>query len=225
MADLERELLALGAWVDFPATPELAGRVRARLGERRRRPWRLVAVVAAVLVVALGAAFAVPQSRSAILRFFGLKGVSVIQVDRLPPAGRGPIAFGELTTLASAERELGFHALLPRLGRPDRVYVDAAGGYLILLYGEPRPRLRLSEFRQAGPLIQKLTKFGQEVEPLTVNGGPGLWVPSGHVVFELGRQPRLAGSTLLWQQAGLVLRIEGRLSKARALEIARSVHG
>jgi hypothetical protein len=224
MAELDRELRALGAWLELPPAPELGGRVRARLGTPpRRSSWRVVAVALAVLAVALGAAFAVPDSRSAILRFLGLKGVTVIQVEKLPPAGAGPVAFGERTTLERAERELGFHALVPRLGRPDRVYVDSADGYLILLYGAPRLRLRLSEFRTEGSIVQKLTKFGQGVRPQTVNGGPGIWVPGPHVVIELSRQPRLAGSTLLWEQAGLTLRLEGRLTRPQALEIARSM--
>ena len=121
---------------------------------------------------------------------------------------------------ASAQRDLGFKPLLPRLGRPDDIRVDSAAGELILLY---RGRIRMSEFNPGGSIITKLTKIGGDVEPVRVNGGPGLWVPEGHVVFELGRQPRLAGNTLLWEQAGLTLRLEGRLSEAQALKIAASV--
>jgi hypothetical protein len=225
VAELERELRSLAAVLELPPEPELAARVRTALGTAapRRRPRRLVAVAVAVLAVAIGAALAVPDSRSAILRFFGLKGVSVIRVDELPKVGPGPLAFGERTTLGDAEKRLGFRALRPRLGEPDEVYVDEPAGYLILLY---EGRVRLSEFQPGGSIVTKLTKIGklgQDVERLTVDGGPALWIPDNHVVFELGRQPRLAGSTLLWEQGSLTLRLEGRLTEARALEIARSV--
>ncbi len=217
MAELERELRGLATAVDFPPEPELAARVRTRLGAPARSRRRPLAITLAALAVALGAAFAVPDSRSAILRLFGLKGVTVIQVDELPRVGPAPLLFGERTTVAQAERELGFTALLPRLGRPEDVRID--DGYLIVLY---KGRVRLSEFRVDAAIIKKLAG-GPGVQPLAVNGGQGLWVPEGHLVFELGRQPRLAGNTLLWEQAGLTLRLEGRLTEAQALKIAASV--
>jgi hypothetical protein len=221
VAELERELRALAAAVELPAEPELASRVRTRLtAPPRRRPWRPIAIALATAAVALGAAFAVPDSRSVILCFLGLKGVTVIEVGDLPRVGPGGLAFGDRTTLATAERRLGFTPLLPRLGKPDAVYVDLDAGYLILLY---EGRIRLSEFVAGGPILEKLTKFTSGVESLTVNGGRGLWVPAGHVVFELGRQPRLAANTLLWEQGDLTIRLEGRLTKARALEIAKTV--
>src|SRR5439155_10006525 len=127
-----------------------------RLGERRRpRYLRLAAIAVALLAVALGAAFAVPDSRSALLRFLGLKGVTVIQVDKVPAVGTGPLLFGEPATLASARRDLGFEPLLPKLGRPGEIRVDSAAGQLILLY---RRRIRLSELNPGGPIITKLTK-------------------------------------------------------------------
>ena len=218
MAELERDLRALAAEIDWPAEPELGARVRARLGKPARRYGRPLAIVFAVLAVAIGAAFAVPDSRSAILRLFGLKGVTVIEVETLPQVPARPLVIGERMTLAQAAETLGFKPLLPRLGRPDDVRVDE-GSYLILLY---KGRIRLSEFRFDGAILKKQTARGG-VEPLAVNGGPGLWVPGGHLVFELGRQPRLAGNTLLWEQGGLTLRLEGRLTKAKALEIAASV--
>jgi hypothetical protein len=225
MPELERELRALAALIELPVEPELGARVREALRTPpRRRRWRALAVGLALVAVAIGAAFAVPDSRSAILRFFGLKGVSVIQVEELPRAPRRPLVFGERVSLAEAERRLGFRPLLPRLGDPLDVRVDPGGGYLIVLYRGP---VRLSEFRSDGATITKLTKVskvGYDVLPVRVKGGRGLWVPGGHLVFELGRQPRMAGSTLLWEQGGRTLRLEGRLTKAKALEIAAGVH-
>ncbi len=226
MAELERELRALGATVELPPEPDLVTAVRARLaepGRPRRFAWRPVAIAVAALAVALGIAFAVPPARSAILRFLGLQGVSVVRVEKLPPVGSGPAAFGERSSLPEAERLLGFRPVLPELSPPDAVYADLADGVLILLYGEPRARLRLTELRTQHGLIQKLATVEQRIEQVRVNGGPGLWIEGPHVVVELFRQPRLSGNVLLWEQGGLTLRLEGRLTKEEALGIARSV--
>ena len=50
-----------------------------------------------------------PQSRSAILRFFHLGGVTVVRVETLPPAQERPLAagLGSAVTDAEAERTLG----------------------------------------------------------------------------------------------------------------------
>jgi hypothetical protein len=224
MPELERELRALGAQVDLPAERDLVLAVRTRLSvQPRRRRWlRPLAVALAVLALALGIALAVPPARSSILRFFGLESVTVIRVDTLPPAGTGPLAFGRRLPLATAERQAGFRPLLPDLGDPDAVYLSTAGDYLIMLYGRPPTRLRLAETRTAPGLITKLVHFGG-VEAVDVGGARGVWFEGPHVVVELTGQPRLATSALLWERNGLLLRLEGKLTKQQALQVARSV--
>ena len=69
MTELEQALLALGREVEFPAEPDLATTVGARLRGRPRRVRRLVVALAGA-IVAFGIAMAVPQARSAILDFF-----------------------------------------------------------------------------------------------------------------------------------------------------------
>src|SRR5436190_1987978 len=89
---LETELRRLGAEVAWPETPRLAPRVAAALPSRRRLPWRRgLGLALAVLLVALAAALAVPQSRGAILRFLHLGGVTVERVERLPRAQQRPL--------------------------------------------------------------------------------------------------------------------------------------
>jgi len=171
--------------------------------------------------VAVGVAFAVPPARSAILRFLGLENVTVVEVRELPPATRGPGAIGDRVSLAQAERRLGFEPLLPKLGRPDAVYLDPAAELLILLYGQP-VRLRLSEFK-ATYSLEKFVSSEQLVQRVRVDGNPGLWIQGPHVVSELFGQPRLSGNALIWQRDGLTLRLEGRLSKTEALRLARSI--
>ena len=98
-----------------------------------------------------------------------------------------------------------------------------------LLWGtSDEVRLLLTEFR-GDPFIEKLIDGDTEVEPVSVNGRAGAWLEQPHVV--MFRDPsgrfrdnpgRLAGKTLLWENGELTLRLEGDLSKAEALRIARS---
>jgi len=223
MAELERELRLLGAAIEVPPEPDLVRTVRARITERepRRIARRPLVVVLAVLAVAAGVAFAIPQARSAILRFFGLENVTVVRVHELPPAIRGPGAIGERLSLADAEHRIGFAPLLPDLGPPDAVYLDPGGELLVLLYGRP-VRVRLSEFR-AHYSLEKFVAAEQLVQRVRVGARPGLWIQGPHVVAELFGQPRLSGNALIWQRAGLTLRLEGRLSRDQALRLASSI--
>src|SRR3954469_21217731 len=95
--DLARELTLLD--VDWPEAPEL----RLDLAPRRRRWWIVAVALAAVLAVA--AAFAVPQSRGAILRFFHLGAAHVEVVDTVPPAEQRPleVGLGQAVSLPVAE--------------------------------------------------------------------------------------------------------------------------
>lgn len=224
MSELERELRALGPAIELPSAPELTQSVRRRIaGPRPRRIGRRrLVIVAAALALALGAAFAVPQARSAILRLFGLEHVTIVRVEQLPPATRGPGAAGDRLPLAEAERQLGIHALLPDLGRPEAVYVGPGGEVLVLLYGRP-VRVRLSEFLARYPMEKLVTPY-QRLEDVRIDGYRGFWIPGQHVVLEPFGQPRLSGSVLVWQREGLTLRLEGHLTKEQAIRLARSMH-
>jgi hypothetical protein len=222
MPELDAALRELGRQVEFPPTPDLASSIRERL-ERPRRWLRPVAIALAVLVVAIGAALAVPPARTAILDWLGLRGVSIVRVDELPPTS--PIRrleLGRHVTLAEAPP----WTLVPD-DKPDSVFVE--DGTVNLLWGTPDDvRLLLTEFR-GEPYIEKLIEPNADVEPVSVNGRPGAWLEEPHVVMirdPSGRlrddAARLAGKTLLWEHGELTLRLEGDLSKAEALRIART---
>jgi hypothetical protein len=177
----------------------------------------------AVLVVAVGAVLAVPPARTAILDWLGLRGVSIVRVDELPPTPPlGQLDLGRRATLDEAPP----WTAIPD-DKPDSVWLD--DGAVHLLWGTPDDvRLLLTEFRGA-PFIEKLIEGGAEVEHVTVNGGAGVWLEEPHVVMfrdPRGRlrdnEARLAGKTLLWMRGDVTLRLEGDLSKAEALRIARS---
>src|SRR5438093_4497867 len=118
MTELERLLAALAAEVEWPATPDVVGRLDLAPRRRSRRPL-LVAIVVALAAVAV--AMAVPDARSAILRFLHLGGVTIERVATLPPAEERPLAadLGKPVTPERAQAVLGDPFLLPRTaGRP-----------------------------------------------------------------------------------------------------------
>ncbi len=231
MPDLERELRALGAVLDLPAERDLAPAVLARLGKPTHagRWLRLAGVAALVLVIGLAATMAVPDARTAVLRFLGLKGVTVIRVDELPPASTKPHLFGESVTLAEAERVVGFRPLLPSdLDPPDGIRINRFSPYfVVLLYGRPDVRLRLTETN--GGVIEKQVQIDQRVERVEVDGQPGHLVGGPacrhravrnaeavreHSALGAGR-PDVAARGTVHQGAGARARPHGSLSSVR----------
>ncbi len=225
---IERDLRALAAYVEFPAERDLAPAVRARLAPRRHRR-RTLALVLAVALLALAVAFAVPPARSAILRFFHLRGAGIEFVDRLPEVKVSrSLELGRPIALDAAERTAGFRPLVSsRLGRPDRVSWD--GRQLWFEFG--RVRLLVSQFQATSQpgLIKKAVGPGTRIEPVEVNGGQGYFLSgASHFLYLTptnvfrDERIRLARDVLLWEHGPLTLRLEGDLTLSQALEIARS---
>ena len=229
MAELETALRALGRDVAFPPTPDMASAVRARL--ERPRFWRrpVAIAVAVVVVAAIAAAFAVPQSRSAILDWLGLRNVSVVRVDKLPvvPAN-GRLDLGRRVTLEEARRRASW--LRVPDSEPDSVWVNESlpGGKVSLLWGTPfNVRLLLTEFT-GRTYIEKIIQGDTEVERVGIGDG-GAWFQGPHVVVFQDRDGRfreshgrLVGNTLVWQVGSVTLRLEGGLTRDEALRIART---
>jgi len=102
-----------------------------------------------------------------------------------------------------------------------------------MVYGDlAKPRLVLSQARGAiyNGFIKKTADLGTTIVEVDVEGEPGLYVdgPQHFVMFldENGlisdERTYLAGTVLLWNRGDLLLRLEGDLSRAEALELARS---
>jgi hypothetical protein len=244
MPELERQLRELGNALELPAAPDLVDVVRARIGEGREprlRMRRFLVLAIAVLGLALAAAMAVPQARTAILEFLHIRGASVEKVPTLPSVSGSGLDLGEPVSLEEAREAVSFEVAqpeLPGLGRPDSIYVDRAtpGGQVFFLWGtEARAQVLLSEFRGDlnRDLIRKQAGPQTTIEPISVQGGaPGLWVAgANHVIYYLDRDGqiqeetiRLSRNALLWERNDLTLRMEGDFGKDRALELARTVH-
>jgi hypothetical protein len=225
--------------------------VLPRLPRLPRPGWRRVAVVAlALLVLATGIVVATPSAREAVARRLGLLGVEIHQGGPAPtsstlrPGAGADLGLGRRVTLQQARAAVGFRLLVPTVSgfeRPDAVYLsnDVPGGRVDLVY-LPRPGLRASPFSgvgllitefQATPVVEKIVKTGTRVEQVMVGNQLGYWLTGGpHGFAYLDRNnnvreetARLAGSTLVWPHGDLTLRLEGQVSKERALRLANSM--
>ena len=232
MSSLEQRLQLLGQELAYPPEPDVAPAVLARL-DRRPFPWRPVALALAVLAVAVGAAFAVPQARTTILKWFHLRGATVERVETLPPAVERSQAGGLGRPLApdAAERVVGFELALPPGMKPRRVYVLDGALASVVLRSEGRPLL-LSEYSSGNfDLLKKSVGGRSVIQPVLVNGARGLWLEGGpHTLTYFNsrgefrqRTVTIRGNVLLWIHGQLTLRLEGRLTKAEALRIGRLI--
>jgi hypothetical protein len=229
--DLERSLRELGGEIAWPATPRFEldlEPVRPRFVLPRLRP---LALGLAILLAALAGVLAFsPGARSAFLEIFRLEGATVERVETLPDVPAQRIDYGDRVTRAEAERRVGFELL--DLGDPDAVFIRG-DRMASLVYGDPdRPRLVLSQLRGSvwDGFVKKAGSRGTTIEEVTVEGERGLFI-SGDEHFVMFQDERgnitdertyLAGTVLLWNRDGLLLRLEGDLTRDQALELARN---
>lgn len=255
MPDVEQQLLELGASLEWPATPQLAARVRYRVAGPSRTwyqsPWAIAAIA---LLVALVALVAYTPTRDVIARWFNLH-ANIQRTEHPPtpsPLPSGPLGqrlgLGGSTTLEAARTGVNWKIAIPRsLGEPDEVYLQKAPdgppeGEVTLVYSA-RPGIPVSSQTGVSVLITeargavdagffgKMLGSESTLEEVRVNGHPGFWIAGKpHVFFFIDakgsfRQEtmRLATNTLIFDNGGTVVRIEGDLTKAQAMEIARSL--
>jgi hypothetical protein len=228
MTELERALLALGSELDIPPEPDLRARIAALI-ERRSRHRRL-AVLALILLAALGIALAVPPARSAILRFFHVGAVTIERVETLPDAQERSVAagLGPVRSLRDAEARSGVRFVLAG-PRPRRFYAQPGLIATLLRYGGKPVLLAELQGDQMG-VSKKFVGSATRVEPVPI-GSFGLWLEGGkHVLIwnpapgqirEL--HPRLAGNVLVWTVGNRTYRLEGGLNKGEMLKVGRQI--
>jgi hypothetical protein len=226
MTNLERELRDLAPFVELPVERDLAPAVRERIGDRRRSRARPLVLAVALLVVAIAIAFAVPPARSAILRWFGIGNARIEFVDRLPdiPVQRS-LDLGARTSLVKARRSVAYPILTSKLLGPANE-VRLLGDQVGFVYDD-----KLIVTQSRGTFFTKETGPGTRVEQLRFDGLPAVWISGARHLFGYiggnASPPRpvelsLAGNVLIWQAGELTLRLEGKVSRDEALEIARS---
>ena len=166
-----------------------------------------------------------------------------------PPGPLGErLGLGGRTTLANAQEQVTWHVAIPStLGLPDEVYLqpptDApAQGEVTLVYatrrgipiaGQTGVSVLLTEARGAVDqnFFGKMIGPNTTLEAVTVAGHQGYWIagPLNEFFFTDAKgnfrseTVRLAANSLILDYGGTVIRIEGNLTKAQALEIANSL--
>ncbi|TMK55200.1 MAG: hypothetical protein E6G60_20285 [Actinobacteria bacterium] len=236
MAELEQALVALGRELDFPPAPDLSAAVRARI-DRRARTRRWLVLALAVVVVGIGIAMAVPDARSAILRFFHIGSVKVERVDTLPRSREAPLTAGLGTprTRAEAEQIAGFRMILPRFkGAPPKRYFAVRDALIATVIRSGSTPVLLTELKgEQTWLSKKVTDPQTKIEGVRVGSHDGLFLSGGrHVLMyqvspgEVGHlYTRFAGNVLIWAAGDRTFRLEGNVSRNEAIRLARLIRG
>ena len=155
------------------------------------------------------------------------------------------LGLGKRTTLEAAQSAVGWQVLVPaQLGPPDAVYLlmppgGPSQGEVTLVYG-PRPGITTASETGVGVLVteargsvneqffEKTAGPDTTVETVSVDGHDGWWIsgkPHMFVFVDSNNEPRfetlrLATNTLVIDDAGTIVRIEGHMTREQALQIA-----
>jgi hypothetical protein len=217
--NLEHELRTLP--IAFPDEPDLRATVLARLGRPRERSrWQPIAALA--VVAALGALFAIPQTRAAILRVLEIGGVRIERTESQPQGERSTLVTGRRVRLDEARRAVQFTLAVPR--RYQRIYLDRSiPGGMVSFVDDGRV---LSQW-QGEQLYEKSVGPGSTVQRVQVDFAPGVWIagaPHSVTFVDRNRVPRhhtrrLAGNVLIWQRGTVTYRLEGAETLEEALAL------
>jgi hypothetical protein len=209
---------------------------------------RSLAPIAATVAVILVAAFLLtPDLAARAAQVIGLPGVQIYQSPRSPtPRATAPaltFAGQRVPTAAEASRIAGFAVQTPAaLGEPSAIYVETAPVRVTIVYASVKG---IPTSPQAGvSAIVVEFKGTIETQIMAKVTGPGTTltaVPLGKgVAYYLAGQPhqfffrdpagnlqpetlRLAGNTLLWEDAGVTYRLEAEVSLEEAVRIASTL--
>ncbi|MBI3522398.1 MAG: DUF4367 domain-containing protein [Chloroflexi bacterium] len=246
--ELEAVLRDVGGRIAYPAMPDHATRVRARITARpvAKRSWlyALAPALLTLLVIGLGAAAA---------EYISLHGVEIFRVapsalpTRAPtpaPSASPTPPLGTPIGLADARAITTFRVIVPNdplLGTPSAIFRrDGTSGPQISFVYVPSATLPASAETGIGALVTelkgsiefqifgKLIGPGTKLENVTVNGQKGVWLEGApHAFFVTGPNGqfieetlRLATNTLIWEDGGTVYRIEAKITRDQALAIA-----
>lgn len=268
MPDLEGQLQALGAAIEWPATPRFnipvhgevlrlptRGEADGEAAWRGRPLWQsrwALAAAAVLLIVATLLAYS--PSREAIAGWLDLHtNIHLVPHPPTPsPLPPGPLGerlgLGNSTTLESAQGQIKWRIHIPSsLGKPDEVYLKQpptgpSGGEVTLVYAKradiPATGLTgvsvlVTEARGAvnEVFFQKTIGSDSTIEEVSVGGHKGYWISGSPHNFAFtdatgnfySETLRLATNTLIFDDGGTIVRIEGNMTRIQALQIANSL--
>ena len=223
MARIDRE--------PVPASDDLRRRIDA-LTEWLRNRWRAATVVA---VGALLVVLAVSPAGAAIREWLGF---GAVVVDQQPQTGSTTPApstddpEGRRLSLPDARAAVAFPLLVPAtLGEPERVTLAPDGRMVTMRWSAADGPIRLDQIDGSlAPYYVK--KYYDDVVFTEVNGREALWFARSHPIVlldpdgtERTESARQSGPSLLWQRAGITLRLEGVADQQAAVAIAESLPG
>jgi hypothetical protein len=247
LAELGAEL----SWPATPNLTPAVRRQIAMSRPRFDRRWAIAAVAVILALAALGG-YAPSRDAIAgwinVHTFFRTV-PHLATPTPLPPGPLGQrLGLGSPTTLPQARAALKWSLLVPAsLGPPDELYLqpppDApSSGEVTLVYaagpglpaaGETGVGVLVTEARGSvnSNYFGKTIGPGTTIETVSVAGSSGYWIAGAPHIFGFNDSAgnvrfetlRLATNTLILDVAGTVVRIEGNLTKAQALEIAASL--
>lgn len=214
---LEERLRAAARSIDYPRTPDVSRAVRLQVARPPRNGIRLSVRAAALVLVLLAAALAVPQVRAKLIEFLQLGVVRILPGEgTAAPDGAVPVTAtpwprqlpedqpdhivslaglaGE-TTLEAAQDQVPFAIRLPAypadIGAPDRVFLQEDGPMVILVWLDPADpqtaRLSLHLIGARGFFIDKYAP--RLIQHTLVNGESAIWAQGPYLVsLTNGRQ-------------------------------------
>jgi len=253
MPDLEQQLTALAGAIEWPPNPRLRifplPARRPRLAWVRPLAY---AMAAAFLIVAVLVAYTPTREAIASWVNLHVIVHRVQELPTPSPRPSGSLGqrldLGTPTTLDGAKAGVTWRIGVPSsLGTPDEVFLKQppagpSGGEVTLVYAQ-RAGIPVSGLTGVSVLVteargavnetffQKILGPDAIVESVSVRGHAGYWI-SGHphaFAFTDANGNfyedtlRLATNTLIFEDGGTIVRIEGDVTKAQALQIASSI--
>jgi hypothetical protein len=257
----EKRLALISKGFDFPRTPDIAGSVMTRLrpSTRPRFLARRMAWALTIGLILFSSLLLIPPVRAAFIEYIQIGIVRIFRGTSTPPpvpfegspstmipltATPGPTfpalipiledIAGEVT-LAEAQQTLDFPILLPSyppgVGRPDRVFVQDAGGEMAILVwldlrGQPGQVLMSLHFIPAGSWA--IDKANPEIiQETEVNGQRAIWAvgPYPLLLYSGGLEfmRLIDGHVLIWTHGDITYRLETDMSLEEALKVAESL--
>ena len=248
MADVLDRLSDLSAHLRAPArdlVPVVVARIErghepaAERPSGRPRVLALAAAAAAVVAVVL----AVPPSRHAVARWFGLGAVQVTRVPSVPETVGTALHLGRQVAVDDLAVDPPVVAP-PALGAPATAFVGEPADDAVTLVWAPDEDLPTVGHTGLGalltrfggtvdrPLVEKQVTPTTTVTPTTVDGQNAFWITGApHAFAYLDSRGRIrpdstrlvGGNTLLWADGRVTYRLETGLDLDRARALAESL--
>ncbi|MCO5187509.1 MAG: hypothetical protein M9918_04770 [Anaerolineae bacterium] len=230
----ELEVRQRAANYRYPPTPDLsASRQQGPVNARRRRLRPALAVSFTLVAVLLLIGLSMPQARATVLEALRLGAIEIRLLESEPiidAAALSIVDLGEPVTEADALTHFaGPLRHSAELGQPNAFFVHDIFGEIaaVTMLWQPNtrtdtPQIAVTQINSPGFVFK--WAYGQQIEEITVNRQPGIWIEGPHPVqFESGIVDRDAvaqGNVLIWVDGRTTLRLEGDLTQEQALEIA-----